>query len=207
MRARGVARMLLSFIEHQARAAGTNELSSDVSIAARPFLESIDPSGRGTLETRSPGSFRQLHPGWSVCRLERGRFLRQRYSAISCTFLSLCVMGPRPGSACSVSFTTGRLPERCQPKTSLRWGLSCLRPPGPVAGVGRPRGRPPANRECSSRTRTGWVTRSGRADSIGSLACPTSGSFRTDSDVPPGWRSRLRRQSRPPCRTGRRSRR
>ncbi len=114
------------------RAPGANELSSDVSIAARPFLESIDPSGRGTLETRSPGSFRQLHPGWSVCRLERGRFLRQRYSAISCTFLSLCVMGPRPGSACSVSFTTGRLPERCQPKTSLRWGLSCLRPPGPV---------------------------------------------------------------------------
>lgn len=38
---RGVARTLLNFIEHQALVAGTTELSSDVSIAARAFFESI----------------------------------------------------------------------------------------------------------------------------------------------------------------------
>jgi putative acetyltransferase len=36
---RGVARTLLGFVEEQARSAGTLELTSDVSVAARPFFE------------------------------------------------------------------------------------------------------------------------------------------------------------------------
>jgi putative acetyltransferase len=36
---RGIARTLLSFVEEQARSAGTLELTSDVSVAARPFFE------------------------------------------------------------------------------------------------------------------------------------------------------------------------
>lgn len=36
---RGIARTLLSFVEQQARSAETAELTSDVSIAARPFFE------------------------------------------------------------------------------------------------------------------------------------------------------------------------
>jgi putative acetyltransferase len=36
---RGIARTLLSFVEQQARSAGTAELTSDVSVAARPFFE------------------------------------------------------------------------------------------------------------------------------------------------------------------------
>lgn len=38
---RGIARTLLGFVEQQARSAATAELVSDVSIAARPFFESI----------------------------------------------------------------------------------------------------------------------------------------------------------------------
>lgn len=38
---RGVARTLLGFVEQQARSAATPELTSDVSIAARPFFESV----------------------------------------------------------------------------------------------------------------------------------------------------------------------
>jgi putative acetyltransferase len=36
---RVIARTLLGFLEEQARAAGTSELTSDVSVAARPFFE------------------------------------------------------------------------------------------------------------------------------------------------------------------------
>nr|WP_256336089.1 GNAT family N-acetyltransferase [Microbacterium sp. cf332] len=38
---RGIARTLLCFIEQRARSAATPELTSDVSIAARPFFESV----------------------------------------------------------------------------------------------------------------------------------------------------------------------
>ena len=48
---RGVARTLLSFIEQQSRAAGVVELISDVSIAARPFFESI---GFGLVREQRP---------------------------------------------------------------------------------------------------------------------------------------------------------
>lgn len=48
---RGVARTLLAFIEHRAQAAGTTMLSSDVSLAARPFFESI---GFGVIREQQP---------------------------------------------------------------------------------------------------------------------------------------------------------
>ena len=38
---RGIARTLLRFVEQQARSAKTAELTSDVSVAARPFFESL----------------------------------------------------------------------------------------------------------------------------------------------------------------------
>ena len=36
---RGIARTLLGFVEEQARSAGASELTSDVSVVARPFFE------------------------------------------------------------------------------------------------------------------------------------------------------------------------
>ncbi|MFS0712276.1 GNAT family N-acetyltransferase [Microbacterium sp. 2P01SA-2] len=38
---RGIARTLLGFVEQRSRSAATPELTSDVSIAARPFFESV----------------------------------------------------------------------------------------------------------------------------------------------------------------------
>ena len=38
---RGIARTLLGFVEQRARSAATPELTSDVSVAARPFFESV----------------------------------------------------------------------------------------------------------------------------------------------------------------------